>query len=144
MPSMVFRGVPIPPSSNNQYVLVRRGRKTFHVPSKELKAFRTAMAVYFAENADALKFAREVFVGHPLTIYSELCFEKSRILTKKGTFKRLDVSNRLKALHDAFAEALLIDDCCFVAVSARKTAVQSVADEQTIVEISLADFEERM
>lgn len=141
---MVFKGVPIPPSSNNQYLMIRARGKILHVPSPELKRFRLAMEHYFLEQSDAVKFAREIFVGHPLSIHCAFAFEKSRLVSKKGSFKRLDVSNRLKALHDAFADALLIDDCAFVNISAKKYAVQKEMDEQVTVEIAVAEFEEML
>jgi Holliday junction resolvase RusA-like endonuclease len=144
MPAIVFKGIPLPPSSNNQYILVRGRGKTFHAPSQELKRFRLAMEFYWAENLAAVKLAQQLFPGHPLTIHASFGFEKSRLLTKKGTFKRLDVSNRLKALHDSVAAAIGIDDCNFVAVSARKYAVQKAIDEQVTVEIDFADFEEML
>lgn len=63
-------------------------------------------------------------------------------MTKKGGFKRLDVSNRVKALHDAFSKALLIDDCNFVEISARKYAVSLKEQEWSEIIIELCDFVE--
>ena len=140
--TMSFSGVPIPPSSNNQYILVRGRGRTFHAPSQELKNYRKAMDAYFIEQEKPLQFAKELFAGYPLAIHCSFGFEKSRLLTKKGTFKRLDVSNRIKAIHDAFATALLIDDCNFVFVSAKKYSVPIKDREQVTVEITISDFEE--
>lgn len=88
---------------------------------------------------DSIKFARETLAGYPLHFHVDLGFERSRIISKKGTFKRMDVSNRLKAIHDCFATALLIDDSMFIEVSARKRAVAKER-EGAIVTIGLCDF----
>lgn len=67
-------------------------------------------------------------------------FEKSRILSKKLLPKQLDVSNRLKALHDALAKALLIDDCHFFRISAEKQIVPDKRQEGVTVFIEPCDI----
>lgn len=137
---MVFNDVPIPPSSNNQYKVFRRNNKIVHASSLSLVAFRKEIDAYFLRNMDSIKIARELFGGNkPLSVNCYFAFEKSRIYTKRGHFKRLDVSNRLKALHDAFAKVLLIDDSCFVHVSASKYAVDKKESEHVLVDISVCD-----
>lgn len=142
--TVTFKGVPLPPSSNNQYRSFLQGGKIRHVSSQELKLFKQAMDFYFLQNVNLVKFSREAFGGYPLHFHVDFGFERSRIISKKGTFKRMDVSNRLKAIHDTFAGALLIDDSMFVEISAKKRAVASVSDEGAIVTIGLCDFIEDM
>ncbi len=115
--------------------------KIRHFPAKGLREFKVAMKAYFLQNHVTMKLAREALSGHALSIHTSFGLEKSRILTKKGSFKRLDVSNRLKALHDEFAKALLIDDCCFVQLSALKYCVLTALDEKATVTIALTDFQ---
>lgn len=137
---MVFKGCPIPPSSNNQYrSFVKHGR-IIHVSSKELVQFKKDFDAYHLKNLPSFEFAREAFSGLPLSIHISFGFERSRLFTKKGYFKRLDVSNRLKAIHDCFARALQIDDSSFVRVSAVKYAVQKAEDEEAHIEIAVWDF----
>ena len=142
MSEFVFRNVPLPPSSNGQYRSGLVRGKIRHFASQELRNFKVAMQAYFLEHMNNVKIARELLSGYPLSIHAAFGFERSRLLTKKGSFKRLDVSNRLKALHDEFAKALLIDDCCFVRISAMKYAVKSKGDEKATVTIGLTEFEE--
>jgi Holliday junction resolvase RusA-like endonuclease len=58
---------------------------------------------------------------------------RSRILCKDGSPKRNDTSNRLKALHDALAQILGIDDSYFWSVSADKVAV----DDESLVGVDI-------
>lgn len=141
--TMTFKRVPIPPSSNNQYKSFMQGGKIRHVSSTELKKFKETMHYYFLENMQVLKFARESFSGFPLSFHIDFGFERSRVLTKTGSFKRMDVSNRLKAIHDSFAEALLIDDSMFVEVSARKRVV-AAENQGAIVTIGVTEFVEEI
>lgn len=89
-----------------------------------------------------VKFAREKLAGFPLAVHVDFGFEYSRLISKKGTFKVVDVSNRLKALHDAISRALLIDDSMFVQISARKIAVAKKEEESCEVTIEPCDFVE--
>lgn len=137
----LFDHLPIPPSSNNQYILVRRGRKTYHVPSEELKTFKKEMASYAVFNRKAFEFNKGVvgaWVGEGclLEVKAEMFFEHSRIFCKDGSPKKFDVSNRLKALHDQLALLLDIDDKWFFKVFASKSPVASQLNEKVVVQIS--------
>lgn len=142
--SIVFTRVPLPPSSNSAYLsFVRRG-VVRHVCSPELVKFKAMMENYFVANMQTVKFARELLPGLPLSIDVDLGFKRERLLTKKGHFKKIDTSNRLKAMHDCFARALLIDDSAFIRVSARKHAVRRPEDEGCTVTICITDFVEKI
>lgn len=137
---ITFDKIPLPPTSNHQYIsFVRRGR-IIHAPSKDLVNFKRQMQEYWLTQGDTLKFTRELFSGYPLKVHVDLYFERSRILSKRGSFKRLDVSNRIKALHDSLADALLIDDCMFVRISAEKHGVQKISDEGCSVRIEVTEY----
>jgi len=141
--SIVFDGLPIPPTSNMQYAIVFRPTGRQFVPKKELVQYKKAMADYFLRNHVAIKHAREVLGGgKALSVQAFFAFERSRLFTKKGNFKRLDVSNRLKALHDCLAKALLLDDSCFVHIGAAKYPVDTKDEEHCCVNISVVDMEE--
>jgi len=139
--AIVFEDMPIPPTSNMQYAIVHRPNGRQFVPKKELVRYKKAMADYFLKNHVAIKHAREVLAGKALSVQAFFAFEYSRLYTKKGNFKRLDVSNRLKALHDCLAKALLIDDCCFVHIGAAKYAVDTKEEEHCCVNISIVDMD---
>ena len=139
---MIFKKVPLPPSSNNQYISILRHGKIIRASSKELTTFKKNMEWYWIEHNNQLKIAREIFSGLPLSIHVDFFFEKSRLISKKGHLKRLDVSNRLKAIHDALASALLIDDCFFVRISAEKYAVSNKQEECAMITIEAHEFVE--
>jgi len=132
--------LPIPPSSNNQYALVRRGHKTFHVPSKKLTQFQAKMQAYPYTNPDLYLIHKQAIhqwlkEGYPLEIRCLFFFRRDRIFTKKNTVKRLDVSNRIKALHDCLCKLLEIDDSLFFRVTAEKVVSEENLEEMTCVEI---------
>lgn len=59
-------------------------------------------------------------------------FKADRLICKDGTPKRLDVSNRLKLVHDLIAEQMKTDDCTFVRTPAEKCTAST---EELIVMI---------
>ena len=126
----------MPPSSNHQYKSFVRHGKIIHVCSPELVAFKNEMKDWSNFNRGWLKRAKADFQGHPLFIKTFFYFERSRVLTKNGKMKKLDVSNRLKALHDAFAGAIGIDDSQFVRIYASKS-VASI--EKVDIEIGVSE-----
>lgn len=138
---VLFPSLPMPPSSNNQYVLARRGGKTFHVCSKELNAFKAEMEkyplAYLPEFLRQKTYVRDWLKnGFALEVRAVFFFYKRRLFTKAGTPKKLDVSNRLKACHDQLAKILEIDDCTFFRVYAEKAICHDNLTEQACVEIS--------
>lgn len=62
-----------------------------------------------------------------------IALNKQRLISKENNFKRLDASNRCKALHDLLAESLGVDDSCFVSVPIEKVLTDS--KEQVVVVI---------
>lgn len=117
-------GLPIPPSENNMYVTSFKTRRRF--PSNELKHFKLLMLNYASFNNFPLKYAREevldILSNPDMGLYVRLFFyfKHDRIYTKKGEFKKMDVSNRIKAIADSVSDILGIDDKVFLAVTCRK------------------------
>jgi len=136
---MISLQTEIPPSSNNQYVLVRRGRKTFHVPSRDLKSFQKYMEQYPAhhsmkETFEEVKYWKDKKLL--LKCHSAFYFDHKRIFTKEGRAKKIDVSNHIKALHDCICKMLGIDDSLFFQVSMVKIGVLDPDLEYVLTEIS--------
>lgn len=135
-----FVQLPMPPSSNHMYKLFRRGRKTFHVPSKELKTFQNEMILYPRVHKLEFLSAKHTVLawinaGQGLEISCQFFFHYSRLFTKDGRVKKLDVSNRIKALHDCLCRLLGIDDSVFFRVSAEKGTAHADLDEMVMVDI---------
>lgn len=144
---LILEGLPLPPSSNNQYKsFVRRGR-IIHVRSPELVKYRQDFDRWALENAHGLGVATDLLGVGACEVEAFFGFSRDRLFTMAGGFKRLDVSNYLKAVHDCLATKLGVDDCAFFSVVAEKFAVDDPAKEQVIVRISpfqprnLADLE---
>jgi len=128
MEYVLFEDLPMPPTSNHQYISITRRGRTYRVASEELRTFKELMSMYPNIFPDfKVKFhivqdwaARK----RPLEIRCTFYFKRERLFTKDNRFKRLDVSNRLKASHDSLSEILEIDDSYFFKVVAIKAVTQ--------------------
>ena len=114
----------MPPSQNHQYAAMairdRNGGWFGKIrPTRELENYVKAFANWAMVNnvavAKARKFIRDEILmkGKMIGIDSYSCFPGTSIWTQKGMPKRLDASNRIKALHDCLAESLQVDDSYF-------------------------------
>jgi Holliday junction resolvase RusA-like endonuclease len=133
--------LPMSPSSNSQYKLVPRGAKTYLVGSAELNKFKREMQTYEKVNWKKIKEVRTVLddwikiQGLKLSVQTIFYFKESRLFTEKGTVKKLDVSNRIKAFHDCLCKMLKIDDSMFFDVIAKKRIIFN--EEHEGVEVML-------
>jgi Holliday junction resolvase RusA-like endonuclease len=136
-----FTGLPFPPTSNHQYVSFVRGGKVRHAASKGLTLFNRDMNVWALKHAPQLAAARVqigewIRSGMTLDVRVYLGFDRSKIMLKDGSRpKKVDASNRLKAIHDALADSLGIDDSIFWSVTAEKMEIQEGAQECVTVTI---------
>lgn len=85
-----------PPSVNSIYATDWRTKKRF--PSGEYKLFKKKIAELLKNQLP------------PVGIFCLEIHLKGSFHTKKGKVKKLDLSNRIKALEDAMCEALEYDD----------------------------------
>lgn len=135
----VFEKIPIPPSSNNQYKsFVRRGQ-VMHVSSPELVRYKADFARWARGQRVALQGVQAALSSKRLKVSVVIYFRENRLIAKNGNFKRIDVGNRIKALHDCFAKEIGIDDSAFYEISARKQPVPVEAEEYCTLIVSLAD-----
>ncbi len=133
---IVLEGIPMPPSSNHQYKSFVRFGRVIHVKSPELVQFKRAFDGWAFQNAKGLQVAQALCEGCAVEVEAFIGFKRSRVYTKVGGYKSLDVSNRLKALHDCLADKLGIDDKAFFSITAEKFCVSDDEEEQVIVRIS--------
>ncbi len=117
-----LNGLPNPPSCNALYPTFR-GRR---IKSKALIEFTRSVGYWGLAHKLTVLEAREVCqywisVGYFLKLSAEINFKKERIFCKDGRVKKMDASNRIKALHDSISESILcIDDSYFWSVSIEK------------------------
>lgn len=115
----------LPPSINSLYSTGRGGKRFM---TKEGKVFKRLVSL-LARNASA---------GRSLDPY---CFYVLRVTFfmpirfKNGTVRKWDVTNHLKALEDALAKVLELDDSHFVQVSAGKSPIRHGEKEETQIAI---------
>lgn len=141
---IIFSGIPIPPSSNNMYCNSRRGGR---IKSAAFRIWERDFAVWALDSAQTFARGRQLVKerlkqGKVMAVHCTFYFNRSRIFCKDGKPKKQDASNYIKALHDAMAETLLIDDCWFFDGMTRKRPVDSLvpgSSEMAVVEIELID-----
>jgi len=109
---MWLKDFPFPPSDNK---LHRTGfRSNIRYKTKDYAKFLELIEDYAIMSKAELEPARRLGIASKrMSVRVECYFEKSSLITKKGTFKRIDVQNRLKALCDALASLLYCDDSLF-------------------------------
>lgn len=138
MSMIVLNGFPMPPSANALHKPIG-GRS---IKSRTYRLYDDAVNAWCLVNGRNLfKPRTDLLAKMLLNPKMRLCiqatfhFERSRIYCKDDQVKQNDTSNRLKALHDAVARALRIDDKYFWSGSFDKNDVDSNADECVTVKI---------
>ena len=109
-----IKGFPLPPSVNALYLnLPGRGR----CKSPKYRAYEESVRFWLYKNNPSIQTLRVILGDIPkgtvLRVDQTFYFQRKSIITKDGRPKKNDTSNRLKALHDAIAELIGIDDCYF-------------------------------
>lgn len=120
----------MPPSVNDQYMpfgfRLPNGKITARInPTKHLNKFQDDCDEWVAQNHLVVGKARVtaqamLATGGVLEVCTFAVFPSGLIWTQDGRPRKMDVSNRMKALEDEVAKMLLIDDCYFFKVSAEK------------------------
>jgi hypothetical protein len=132
----VLKRIPIPPTSNNLYASVR-GR---FIKSIEGRKYDAALKLYSIRNFKLIDTIKaELKPNDLLKIHCYFIFSKNRIISKKGDYKKLDVTNRIKALHDAVSDFIGIDDKQFISIMCEKIICENQDDEQVIVTLDKCD-----
>lgn len=129
----MLSGIPVPPSSNGQYASLFRGGKIVRVPSKEFADYKKAWAQWVKFNRESITEAKNSLLAwnSSIEVSMLLALDWERLVTKRGTMKKLDITNRSKILHDLLGETLLIDDSLFVRTPMEKCVAVDV--EQVIL-----------
>lgn len=138
---MNLTGFPMPPTSNNMY---RTGRlhsgKIGRFKSADTRRWEADVANWaLKHSADLIRIRgwirSEVTLGKVLDVHTRFWFHRSKIVSKKGTPKRLDTTNRIKGVHDILARLLEVDDSYFWHGSFEKLAFDEPLDHPGFVDI---------
>lgn len=120
-PIVRLTDLPLPPSINNCYSTIFRGKKPIRIKSRELRAFENQ--VFTESKQCSLKTAQELCQSSKaLRLRLELFFAPSRLYTLDNRIKKLDISNRIKAAEDVLCNLLNIDDSKIFEIYALKCA----------------------
>lgn len=118
MNAVWLTGLPIPPSDNNLFPTHRDGTRR---KSKDYIIWLREMDAWLWMNRASIKEARALCSIKPLIRLTILLkMPSSSFWTKKGTVKRLDCQNRIKAICDAIARLSELDDSHVWELSIRK------------------------
>lgn len=110
-----LKGLPFPPTVNGMYGSAWSKKKKKHVRFKKDSFFDTEMTAYMYNHNIKLNNIREkikqyINEGYCLEVERWFFFPKGKLFTKKRTLKKIDVTNRIKALDDKVTEMLWVDD----------------------------------
>lgn len=108
--AVIFKNLPMSPSSNQLYASVR-GRL---IKSSEGRNYALKMHIWAQRHKSTIDKLKEILRGKTLRVDCVFYFPKSKLITKKNTLKRLDWSNRIKALHDSLSDVIGVDDSHFI------------------------------
>jgi len=133
-----LKDFPFPPSDNKIH---RTGfRSNIRYKTKEYAKFLDLVEDYALMAKAELEPARRLGIASKrMSLVIHLYFERSSIITKKGTFKRIDAQNRLKALCDALASLLYCDDSLFWDVRVLKKVAPR---NESYTDIQIEEFTE--
>ena len=137
--TIVFPLFPMPPSSNKIYkhFLDRRSKKVRRVSTDSLKQFNVESLRWKLHNKKLCEQAHELFKDEAyIKVVVQVGLHDDHIHTKKGKVRKMDVSNRGKALFDSISKLIDVDDCHFFDVRLIKVKVEKNTIEHCKIFIS--------
>lgn len=117
--------MPMPPSSNSQYMIrtmfdkVTKKPRGWLAPTLALEEFEDKFEAWRKENLVLVEKARQFILneclmkGKMVRADWYFCFPSTKLWTQDGRPKKLDTKNRIKAIQDAMADAVRVDDSHF-------------------------------
>lgn len=151
--------LPMPPSSNHQYwhqIMPGKsgGQVARPTPTGDLKKYVKAVEeTWKNQNLVAVYKCRKMLrdwmlQGKYIRVETFAFFNYFDLFTQQGVPKRMDGSNRIKALHDSLAAVLEIDDSWFWDTEIRKRETKSAEPWCAVVfhpveHMGLGDMKER-
>lgn len=142
---IIIKGFPLPPSSNKLYSAFK-GRLVKSKGGREYDVKVDVFKIVYKRKLEAVKNEISKLNTNALKVSCIFVFHKNRIIGQKGQVKKLDVTNRVKQVHDNLAKIIEIDDCHFFETPIKKVICESEKDEQVIIiiEPSLIEKYEEM
>jgi len=130
------------PQSNNMYVSVYRQGKSKRVSSPGLIKFKKYCERWHLINRKTIGKASEFFKarieeGHKIHFNREFLFNTKSLYRLDGNPKRMDLTNRIKAIDDAVCNMLDIDDKFIWQGKERKVEIKNGLPECIIITITI-------
>ncbi|MFI5405196.1 MAG: RusA family crossover junction endodeoxyribonuclease [Nitrososphaerales archaeon] len=127
---MELKNIPIPPSVNHMYRTLPNYRRC---KTKYLLDFEKDFELWVLLNKEAINTARkEIKDSKYLKLDLRFYLKRPTLFCLNNTVKKMDISNRIKAVEDAVSNLLGIDDSLFFQVSASKEVADKVGVTATI------------
>lgn len=130
--SATFKYFPMSPTSNHLYMVIR-GRL---VKSSEGRLYLQKVGQWYSKNKSAVDKLKAILRDRTLRVDCAFYFPRSKLLTKKNTLKKLDATNRFKALHDALSQVIGVDDSHFISGYFEKRISEN---DESYVEITISE-----
>lgn len=132
---IIINGLPLPPSINQSYATNFKTRRRFK--SKDLTNFEKLIANYWLERNLQLQENRKIIESwikekRDLSFTCIFYLDHKRIFTSDMRKKKMDVSNRIKAIEDSIVGWLWYDDCHHTKVMAIKTPTPNESESVTV------------
>jgi hypothetical protein len=120
---LCFRINGVPPTVNHAYFNLPRGGRTL---SKEGKKYKVETAAYLVRTypAELQQLKKNVAYGVAIKLYFEKILNDTWPEKAESRYKRIDASNRIKLLEDAFITAAGTDDSQHLLVAVTKAQVE--------------------
>ncbi len=149
-----LKSFPMPPSDNGLKTPIYVGGKPRMIKSRDYHDFETEARIWMMKNDEQIEKARQLIQktgpGWALKVDRVYWFHRDTVVRKTaskktgariGEPKQNDTFNRIKALHDALAQILGIDDKWFWAGETHKKILKHIAFPECVdVTLSLVDM----
>jgi len=137
-----FKDFPLPPTVNKAYVNFGINRRR---SSKSLLDFKKAAHEWAMLNNKIVKYAQGYIANtlredQLIKIDAWVGLKYSRLFTLKNIRKNIDVTNRIKALHDSLSKILMFDDRYFCTGHTEPVIVENKESECVLIKLSITEM----
>ena len=142
--NITFYNFPVPPSSNKIYKHFddKRKKKIIRVPTIHLINFKKLCVNWSLVNKKLCDQTNLYLRDEPhIRVVAYVALHASHIYTKDGKVRKMDVSNRGKALFDSLSAAIGVDDCHFFHTSIVKVIADDRETEKCLIVFNRYDIE---
>lgn len=133
---MILTRFPLSPSVN-EYLAPCNNRL---IKTEKARAYDNIVYIYKLKNNRRLQEIRTILSechrGDLIQVDMYFVFAHKRLIDKKGNYKTIDVSNRIKQAHDGLAKCLEIDDLYFKKGLFEAITCDNDKDEQIIIRLT--------